>query len=65
MTTQHRHQGANPTAFTMTSDNPKIPTQHKAVVYDKPGDVSTKIVTVDTPEPGPGEVLINLYDVPH
>lgn len=43
---------------------PVIPKQHKAVVYDKPGTISTKIVMVDTPEPGIGEVLIHLYDWP-
>jgi alcohol dehydrogenase, propanol-preferring len=44
----------------MSPDAPEIPKQHKAAIYDKPGTVSTKIVTVDTPDPGPGEVLINL-----
>ncbi|KAF7531275.1 hypothetical protein G7054_g9042 [Neopestalotiopsis clavispora] len=44
----------------MASHLPEIPKQHKAVVYDKPGSISTKIVLLDTPEPGPGEVLINL-----
>ena len=46
----------------MATDNeaPSIPKQHKAAVYDKPGSISTKVVDVDTPEPGPGEVLINL-----
>lgn len=39
---------------------PEIPKKHKAVIYDEPGKVSTKVVEVDTPEPGPGEVLINL-----
>lgn len=37
-----------------------IPKQHKAAVYDSPGTRSTKIVDHDTPEPGPGEVLIRL-----
>ncbi|EME48694.1 hypothetical protein DOTSEDRAFT_19212 [Dothistroma septosporum NZE10] len=37
-----------------------IPKKHKACIYDEPGKVSTKIVELDTPEPGPGEVLINL-----
>ncbi|KAF4454147.1 putative ADH3-alcohol dehydrogenase III [Fusarium austroafricanum] len=37
-----------------------IPKQHKAVIYDKPGFISTKVVSVDTPDPGAGEVLINL-----
>jgi propanol-preferring alcohol dehydrogenase len=39
----------------------EIPKKYKAAVYDKPGSISTKIVDLDTPEPGPGEVLINLY----
>lgn len=37
-----------------------IPKKYKACIYDKPGTVSTKVVELDTPEPGPGEVLINL-----
>lgn len=39
---------------------PTIPAKYKAIIYDKPGTVSTKVVELDTPEPGPGEVLINL-----
>jgi hypothetical protein len=39
----------------------QIPKKYKAAVYDKPGSISTKIVELETPEPGPGEVLINLY----
>lgn len=39
---------------------PQIPKKHKAAVYDKPGTLSTKIVEVDTPEPGDGEVLVHL-----
>ncbi|KAF2839672.1 GroES-like protein [Patellaria atrata CBS 101060] len=38
----------------------KIPKTYKAVVYDKPGTISTKVVELETPEPGMGEVLINL-----
>ncbi|PGH35072.1 hypothetical protein GX50_02103 [[Emmonsia] crescens] len=38
----------------------EVPKQAKAIVYDNPGTVSTKVVTVDVPEPGPGEILINL-----
>jgi len=38
----------------------EIPKTHKAAVYDKPGTISTKIELVDTPEPGPGEVLVHL-----
>ncbi|KAI9731038.1 MAG: hypothetical protein M1834_005501 [Cirrosporium novae-zelandiae] len=37
-----------------------LPKQYKAVVYDKPGSISTKIEMLDVPEPGFGEVLINL-----
>ena len=39
----------------------QIPKKHKAVVYDRPGSISTKIEELDVPEPGAGEVLINLY----
>ena len=38
----------------------EIPQQHKAVVYDNPGTISTRIDMIDTPEPGPGEVLVKL-----
>lgn len=38
----------------------EVPKKHKAVVYDKPGSISTKVEEVDTPEPGVGEVLVNL-----
>ncbi|EDO02318.1 hypothetical protein SS1G_04794 [Sclerotinia sclerotiorum 1980 UF-70] len=37
-----------------------IPKQYKAIVYDKPGTISTKIEQLDTPEPGPGDVLVRL-----
>lgn len=37
-----------------------IPKTHRAAVYDKPGTISTKIVEVETPEPGPGDVLVRL-----
>ncbi|KAI1340849.1 GroES-like protein [Xylariaceae sp. FL0016] len=37
-----------------------LPKTYKAVVYDEPGKISTKVVELDMPEPGPGEVLINL-----
>ncbi|KAI9042277.1 zinc-dependent alcohol dehydrogenase [Aspergillus affinis] len=39
---------------------PEIPLKQKAVIYDQPGTVSTKVVEIDVPEPGAGEVLINL-----
>jgi len=37
-----------------------IPRKYKACVYDKPGTISTKIEELDTPEPGPGDVLVRL-----
>ncbi|ESZ98269.1 putative alcohol dehydrogenase [Sclerotinia borealis F-4128] len=37
-----------------------IPKKYKAIVYDKPGTISTKIEQLDTPEPGPGDVLVRL-----
>lgn len=39
-----------------------IPKQYKAAVYDAPGTLSTKVETLDTPDPGAGEVLIHLYE---
>ncbi|KAL6711333.1 hypothetical protein ACN47E_005864 [Coniothyrium glycines] len=38
----------------------QLPKKYKAAVYDKPGSISTKIEELDMPEPGAGEVLINL-----
>ena len=38
----------------------EIPKTYKAAVYDQPGSISTKIQDLETPEPGPGEVLIRL-----
>lgn len=46
-----------------SEDNPPsfdIPKTHKAAIYDNPGAISTKVVELETPEPGPGEVLIRL-----
>lgn len=37
-----------------------IPKTYKALVYDKPGEISTKMEELETPEPGPGEVLVRL-----
>jgi len=37
-----------------------IPKKYKAMVYDKPGSISTKLEELDTPEPGPGDVLVRL-----
>ncbi|RFU25271.1 hypothetical protein B7463_g11057, partial [Scytalidium lignicola] len=37
-----------------------IPKTYKAIVYDNPGTISTKVEELKTPEPGPGEVLVRL-----
>ncbi|KAI4103272.1 MAG: hypothetical protein L6R37_003900 [Teloschistes peruensis] len=44
----------------MAASNVEISTQYNAAVYDAPGSISTKVENLDTPEPGPGEVLIRL-----
>ncbi|KAF1988987.1 GroES-like protein [Aulographum hederae CBS 113979] len=38
----------------------ELPKKYKAAIYDKPGTISTKVVELDMPEPGPGQVLVNL-----
>jgi propanol-preferring alcohol dehydrogenase len=38
----------------------QIPRTYKAAVYDKPGEVSTKVTELEIPEPGPGEILVHL-----
>lgn len=48
----------------MAASDVEIPTQYSAAVYDAPGSISTKVEKLDTPEPGPGEVLIRLYFLP-
>ncbi|KAK0716774.1 alcohol dehydrogenase [Lasiosphaeria miniovina] len=37
-----------------------VPSHHKAIVYDNPGQISTRIETVATPRPGVGEVLVRI-----
>ena len=37
-----------------------IPKTYKAIVYDQPGEISTKIEELQTPEPGAGEILVRL-----
>jgi propanol-preferring alcohol dehydrogenase len=37
-----------------------LPKKYKALIYDEPGKVSTKVVELDMPEPGPGEILVNI-----
>ncbi|KFY48810.1 hypothetical protein V495_01014 [Pseudogymnoascus sp. VKM F-4514 (FW-929)] len=33
---------------------------HRALIYDSPGNISTKIVEFETPEPGMGEILVKI-----
>jgi len=47
-------------AAAATQKSYNIPKTYKAAVYDQPGKISTKVVELDTPEPGPGEVLVHL-----
>lgn len=42
-----------------------LPAKYKAMVYDQPGKISTKMVELDMPEPGAGDVLIKLYANTH
>ncbi|GCB27163.1 alcohol dehydrogenase 2 [Aspergillus awamori] len=66
LSVQHRRYQYT-TKMTVPIDNangstavPEIPAKQKAAIYDQPGTVSTKVVEIDVPEPGTGEVLINL-----
>jgi hypothetical protein len=34
---------------------------HKTLVYDRPGNLSTKVVELPTPESVPGEILVRMY----
>lgn len=45
----------------MTSAEIEIPKTYKACIYDDPGKISTKVVELETPEPGNGQVLVHLY----
>lgn len=47
--------------MTMTTTAIEVPKKQKAVIFDKPGTVSTQVVEIDVPEPGAGEVLINMF----
>lgn len=38
----------------------QTPARHRAIVYDQPGQLSTKVVEVDTPKPGFGDVLVQM-----
>ncbi|KAK0652477.1 putative alcohol dehydrogenase [Cercophora newfieldiana] len=39
---------------------PPLPTHHRAIIYDKPGHNSTAVVTVPTPRPSTGELLVKI-----
>lgn len=47
-------------ATTTETKSYDLPKKYKAAQYDQPGKISTKIVELDMPEPGPGEVLVHL-----
>ena len=38
----------------------EIPRTYKAIIYDKPGTISTKLIELEIPEPGDGEVLVRM-----
>ena len=38
----------------------ELPQKYKAIVFNEPGKLSTKIEMLDLPEPGTGQVLVNL-----
>lgn len=38
----------------------KLPIKNKACIYDEPGKISTKVVELNVPELGRGEVLVNM-----
>lgn len=42
-------------------DDSNVAAVNRAAVYNKPGTISTKIVELEIPEPGPGEVLLRLW----
>jgi len=44
----------------MATPEVSIPQQHQACTYDHPGSISTAVATLDTPAPGPGELLVKL-----
>ncbi|KAF2095784.1 GroES-like protein [Rhizodiscina lignyota] len=46
--------------MTANGESFTIPRTYKAVEYDKPGTISTKVVERQTPEPRTGEVLVRL-----
>lgn len=39
---------------------PSVPSEHKAAVFDQPGTLSVQLVTLETPKPQQGQVLVRL-----
>ncbi|KAJ0417673.1 chaperonin 10-like protein [Aspergillus carlsbadensis] len=37
-----------------------IPSHHRALIYDNPGTPTVQLISVQTPQPGPGDVLVRL-----
>lgn len=44
----------------MATADVQVPQKHKAAVYNDPGKISIEVKEIETPQPGPGEVLVNL-----
>jgi alcohol dehydrogenase, propanol-preferring len=38
----------------------QTPARHRAIFYDQPGQLGTKVVEVDTPKPGFGDVTVQM-----
>lgn len=56
----NKRKGSPLSKMASAADDTKVPKTHKACVYDKVGSCSIAIRDVETPEPGPGEVLVQL-----
>ena len=54
----HHHCNAVPDKIDNMAE--ELPAKYKAVIYDQPGKMSTKVVELDMPEPAAGDVLIRL-----
>ncbi|QGA20491.1 hypothetical protein EYB26_008195 [Talaromyces marneffei] len=38
----------------------QTPARHRAIIYDQPGRLSTKVIEIDTPKPSFGDVLVQM-----
>ncbi|KAK3369909.1 alcohol dehydrogenase [Podospora didyma] len=61
MEDHHQHPEHTTVAAAAAAAANAFPTHHKAIIYDNPGQISTRIETVPTPQhPGPGQVLVRI-----